>query len=322
MFFLLSLSVPAMANTRWHGHVSGGNWQNNPISVSEAEPSVASFESGAAERLQKAIDQLKEIKDQNESVEKQIVQAQENLERLRAVSSALHGRYLLVNIPDFRLQLIENSKVIMTMRVVLGSTARPSPTFDSIMTHLVFSPQWNVPHAIAINDKLPLLKQDQHYLQKQGMKLYEEKVNQDGKMVEVDPLSIKWKEVSADNFPYRIVQDPSDLNSLGHVKFMFPNSNDVYMHDTPQKNFFKYAIRAFSSGCLRIEKPIDLAEYLLHDKSAWNRTAIISAMQTDIPKEVTLTNSIPIHVTYITAWVDENDQLQLRPDVYGKDSSH
>jgi murein L,D-transpeptidase YcbB/YkuD len=253
----------------------------------------------------------------NMPIAKQICKAQENLNRLRSLSSDLHGRYLLVNIPGYRLQLVENSKVIMTMRVVLGRIDRPSPELNSTMNYLVFSPEWHVPRTIAINDKLPLLKKDPHYLEKQGMKLYDDNQAQ---MVEVDPLTINWQDVNAENFPYRIIQDPSDLNSLGHVKFMFPNNDSVYLHDTPDKEFFKYTVRAFSSGCFRLEKPIELAEYLLRDQPNWNRAAIIEAMAKGIQKEVGLKKPIPIHIVYLTAWANDEGQLQFRTDIYKKDS--
>ncbi|MBX7147702.1 transglycosylase domain-containing protein [bacterium] len=256
----------------------------------------------------------------NTSLDEQISKAQYNLDRIRTLSSKLSGRYILVNIPDYRLQVVDNGNVVLTMKVVAGRNERPSPTLDSSITHLILNPEWRVPASIAVKDKLPLIQKDPDFLNKNDYKVYNKDEDENGNLIPVDPSSVDWQNVSTENFPYLLVQGPGDLNPLGHIKFMFPNNNDVYLHDTPDKDFFNYPSRNFSSGCIRLEKPFVLAQYLLSDNPQWDEYAIEETLKSDTPKVASLKTPIPVHIAYITAWAGNNNQIEFRPDVYKYDN--
>ena len=136
---------------------------------------------------------------------------------------------------------------------------------------------------------------------------------------EIDPKRIDWSKVNAKSFKYRLRQEPGPWNALGRVKFMFPNRFNVYLHDTPSRELFEKTVRTFSSGCIRIEKPIELAEYLLRDDPKWTHETILAAIQKQIEQTVRLPRSIPVHLLYWTAWVDREDSLHFVRDIYGRD---
>lgn len=254
----------------------------------------------------------------NVPLDKRICQIQGNLDRFRTYYRKFGDRYLVVNIPDFRLQVIEKGKKVMSMPAIVGRRDRKSPLLSKEISYLVFSPFWYVPRSIAVKDKLPIIKKDPTYLARRGMKVYEG-VGRDAQ--EIDPQSIDWETVNADNFGYHFTQRPGAGNALGRVKFMFPNRHSVYIHDTPSKSLFKRAVRTFSSGCIRIEQPTDLAEYVLESDSKWNRKKILAAMHRGVKRDVKLQNSLPVHLVYITSWVDEEGTPQFRNDIYNYDSS-
>src|SRR5262245_4225160 len=211
----------------------------------------------------------------NVSVEAVIRQIELNLERLRWLPEEVGRSYLSVNIPDYRLQLIEDNRTVLEMRVVVGTKENPTPVFSDQMTHLIFNPFWNIPDSIAVKETLPLLRKDERYAGKHGiqvvMKGDEEEV--------LDPSEIGWKDITQDaaSFPYLLRQRPGPQNALGKVKFMFPNQYNIYLHDTPSRKLFNQPERDYSHGCVRVEHPAELAEYLLRDKPGWNATRIEKA---------------------------------------------
>jgi L,D-transpeptidase YcbB len=186
------------------------------------------------------------------------------------------------------------------------------------MTYLVFSPHWYVPSTIAIQNKLPLIRRDPGYVARQNFKLFRDG---EGGATRVDPRSVDWSAVSARNFPYRLRQDPGPRNALGRVKFMFPNPYHVYLHDTPSRELFAKTERAFSSGCIRLEKPIELAEYLLRDDPRWSRQKILATIERGAEQVVQLPTTVPVHLWYWTAWVDAQGRLNFRKDVYERDKA-
>jgi murein L,D-transpeptidase YcbB/YkuD len=252
----------------------------------------------------------------NVSAQKRVEQIRVNLERWRWLPQNLGERYILVNIANFGLDVIEQTKPIMTMRVVVGKYFRRTPVFSDRMTYLVLSPYWHVPPRIAVEDKLPLIRKNPDYLSQENIKVYQ---GWDAKTKEIDPKSIDWSQITARNFNYRLRQEPGPKNALGRVKFMFPNKFDVYLHDTPSRELFSKTVRTFSSGCIRIEKPIELAEYLLQKDPQWNRESILDAIDKRIERTVLLPESIPIHLLYWTAWAEEDGTVQFRNDIYGRD---
>ena len=252
----------------------------------------------------------------NVPVEQRIRQLKLNLERWRWLPQTLGERYILVNMANFELNVVEKDQPVMAMRVIVGKGYRRTPVFSGKMTYLVFNPYWHVPPGIAIKDKLPLIRKDPDYLVKQNMKVFQG-WGADAK--EIDPQSIDWSKVTAKNFTFRLRQDPGPSNALGRVKFMFPNRFNVYLHDTPSRELFEKTLRTFSSGCIRIEKPIELAEYLLRDEPKWTHETILAAIEKQVEQTVRLPRSIPVHLLYWTAWVDREGSLHFVRDIYGRD---
>lgn len=251
----------------------------------------------------------------NVPVEERIGQIRINLERWRWLPAHLGDRYLLVNIAGFRLYVVENNATMMTMRAIVGRPYRDTPIYSDVMTYLVFSPYWHVPRGIAGRDILPKVQKDLTYLAANGFKVFQ---GWDS-AVAIDPTTVKWESLTRSNLPYRFRQDPGPLNALGRIKFMFPNNFSVYLHDTPSRNLFNETARAFSSGCVRIEQPADLALYLLKDTPGWDRHAIERGMNRRQEQTVRLRTSIPVHLLYWTVWADEDGTLQFPADVYSRD---
>jgi len=252
----------------------------------------------------------------NVTVQQRIRQIEVNLERWRWLPQDLGQQYILVNIANFELDVMEDGRPTLVMKVVVGRDYRRTPVFSDRMTYLVLSPYWNVPPSIAVQDKLPLIKKDPGYLVKQNMKLFQ---GWGADTREIDPMSIDWSRVTANNFSYRLRQEPGPLNALGKVKFMFPNKFNVYLHDTPSRELFARQERTFSSGCIRLEKPIDLAQYLLRDDPRWTRENILSAVEKRSEQTVQLSKKVPVHLLYWTAWATVDGAAHFRKDIYGRD---
>jgi murein L,D-transpeptidase YcbB/YkuD len=254
----------------------------------------------------------------NVPVENRIRQIEMNLERWRWYPQDLGTRYILVNIPDYSLEVVNNNRVAMDMRVIVGRrTIRNkvdphTPVFSGRMTHLEINPYWNVPYSIATKELLPEIKKDPLYLSKKNMFLFSGK----GK---VDPATVDWTKIHEKNFKYQIRQDPGAFNALSRIKFLFPNRFDVYLHDTPTRNLFKRTERDFSHGCMRIEKPVDLAVFLLNDPAEWSEDKVKAAIRKGKNLPVYLPEPIDVHVQYWTTWVDSDGIVQFRDDVYGYD---
>ena len=243
-----------------------------------------------------------------------------NMERWRWLPQNLGNRYILVNIAGFNLGVVEQEQQVLGMRVIAGKTYRKTPVFSDKMTYLVINPYWGVPDKIAKNDILPKQKKNPNYLADQKIRVFK---GRDESGREIDPSTVDWATVAAGNFPYRFKQDPGPQNALGRVKFMFPNKFDVYLHDTPSKELFTRARRDFSSGCIRVEKPVDLAEYLLKNNPDWPpekiRSTIVGSDFT--AQTIKLPEPINIHILYWTAWVGNDNAVHFSPDVYDRDKA-
>jgi murein L,D-transpeptidase YcbB/YkuD len=252
----------------------------------------------------------------NVAVEDRLHQIQVNLERWRWLPKDLGNRYVLVNLANFELEVVEAGRRVMDMRIIVGMGYRRTPVFTGKMTYLVLNPSWHVPPKIARLDKLPLIRKDPGYLSREHFRVFE---GWGAEATEIDPATVRWSKVSRGNFRYHFVQDPGPWNALGRIKFMFPNPFDVYIHDTPSRELFQKTVRTFSSGCIRIEKPIQLAEYVLAGDLKWNDETIMAALETGREQTVRLPAPIPVHLLYWTAWVDPSGTVQFRKDVYGRD---
>lgn len=233
----------------------------------------------------------------NVPVTGRIHQLELNLERWRWLPSDLGNRYIRVNIPEYKMALIENGKPALEMRVVVGKAQQSrTPVFSDKMTYLELNPAWNIPTGIAEEEILPKVAGDPGYLARNNM------------------------EVVQEGSTSRIRQRPGPDNPLGQVKFMFPNEHDIYLHDTPADHLFAEAERDFSHGCIRLERPMDLAHYLLKDSSDWTPEKLQEAIASGAQKSITLPKPLPVHLLYFTAWADKDGTVQFRRDVYGHDA--
>ena len=220
-----------------------------------------------------------------------------NMERLRWVPERTAPDMLLVNIPEFRLHVHEGGRTIWSMDVVVGAEATSTVVFTDSLSRIVFSPTWSVPTSIVRNEILPAMRRDPGYLARKGMK----------------------RVGGSDALP-RIVQEPGPGNALGRVKFLFPNSYSIYLHDTPSKGAFARENRALSHGCVRLSDPTRLAAYLLRNDTSWTTERIKTAMDRNNELGVPIRPRLPVVIGYFTAWVDEDGRLNFRDDIYGHDA--
>jgi L,D-transpeptidase YcbB len=244
---------------------------------------------------------------------KLVEQLKVNMERLRWLPLQLTEKYIIVNIANQRLDFIDRADTLLSMRAIVGTNYRKTPVFGAEMTYLVFSPTWTVPPTILRVDVIPQLLKDSGYLKRKDMIL----LRFDGSQIAYS--DIDWSKISANNFPYMVQQNPGSQNSLGRVKFMFPNSYNVYIHDTPSKGIFAKEDRAFSSGCIRVAAPFELAVLLLSDVPEWTPERIRNAMLRNKAQNVRLKTPVDVVVFYLTAWTDGNGRVQFRKDIYNRD---
>lgn len=257
------------------------------------------------------------LKALNTSAEARARQIELNLERMRWIYKNLGQRYIIVNIADFTLNVIEKNHAILSMRVVVGKQFWHTPVFIGKMTYIVLNPSWNVPRSIAVEETIPKIKKDPDYLSKHNMKILK---GWSENAEEIDPGTINWSSLDVRNFKYRFRQDPGPRNPLGRIKFMFPNEFGVYLHDTPSKRLFSKSVRSFSHGCIRLENPLDLGEYVLKGDPDWTRGKIIAEIEMGKEKIVRLPEPVDIHIIYLTAWVDDEGSLHFRDDIYERDA--
>ena len=239
-----------------------------------------------------------------------------NLERWRWLPQSLGERYVLVNLPAFGLQVVEGEQALLEMKVAVGRRYRRTPVFSDTIRYLVFNPFWEIPTSIAVNDKLPEIRKDPSYLAKQGIRVL---VGWGTEQREVDPATVDWDSLGKGRFSYRLRQDPGPLNALGRVKFMFPNGFNVYLHDTPTRQTFTRAERDVSSGCIRLEKPLELAGLLLGGNAGWQPAAIEEILRDYQERTVRLDTPWPVHLLHWTVWVDSDGVPQFRSDLYDRD---
>jgi len=249
----------------------------------------------------------------NIPVERRMRQIQMNLERWRWLPSDLGPDYIQVNIPDFRLDVMNGGRSVMNMKVVVGKRMSPTPMFTDRVVSVELNPYWNIPASIARNEILPAIAQDPDYLSRNHMAV----VSKSGSEV-VDAGGVDWSDTSA-SFPYALRQEPGPDNPLGRIKFVLPNEYDVYLHDTPAGHLFNVKERDFSHGCIRVEHPLELAEYLLQGRPEGSPERLEEMIQSGEHKEIPAVRKLPVDILYWTAWVDPNGVVEFRDDVYGHD---
>ncbi len=252
----------------------------------------------------------------NTSIERRIEQLVLNLERRRWMSDKLASRYIYVNLADFHLQLVDSGEVAFETPVVIGSLYNKTPVFSADMTYLVINPFWNVPPSIATTELLTKARADSEYFRENGFDIFEN-WNADAQVL--DSTSIDWSEVDAQNFSYKVRQRPGPTNALGQLKFMLPNDYNIYLHDTPDRAHFDLNERSFSHGCVRVADPEALANAILEGQSDWTLDEIVDAVGSGERTQVNLDQSLPVQITYLTAWVDDDNRVHFRNDVYDRD---
>jgi murein L,D-transpeptidase YcbB/YkuD len=251
----------------------------------------------------------------NIPVTRRIEQIKMNMERWRWLPRELGDRYLMVNIAGLELVAMEGMQPKFTMRVIVGTTERPTPVIMSSVHTVVFNPFWIVPDTIVFNDLLPNQQRNPAYLKSRGIHVYAR--HPYGK--ELDPGKIDWNKVNTDNFPYVLRQDPGPTNPLGQVKFLFSNKFQVYLHDTPEHHKFDLPDRELSSGCIRVSDPVQLANYLLGGENNWTREHIETVIASGETREIPVPGTVPIYLLYWTVWVGEGGAVHFRRDIYAED---
>ncbi len=250
----------------------------------------------------------------NVSVEARIRQIVANLERWRWMPEDLGQHYVMVNIAGFELKRVRKGRIEERMRVVVGLPYHRTPVFSDRIKYLEINPYWNVPYSIATKEYLPQLRRGTRRMASKGF----EAVSGN----RVLPLSaVDWGSYSRSHFPVRLRQRPGPSNALGRVKFMFPNRFNVYLHDTQARSLFGKAKRAFSHGCIRLARPIDLAEQLLSALPDWNRNRIQGVLDAKERTVVNLAEPVDVHLTYATAWQGEGDTVHFAADIYRRDEA-
>jgi murein L,D-transpeptidase YcbB/YkuD len=236
------------------------------------------------------------VKEINVPVEKRLQQILMNMNRMRWMPAEMSGNLIMVNIPEFMLHVYEGNKKAFDMVVVVGKEGHNTMMFNGDLNQIVFSPYWNVPPSIVKNEIMPAISRNPGYLASQNMEV----VSNSGDLP-------------------TIRQKPGTGNALGKVKFLFPNSFNIYFHDTPSKSLFERDKRAFSHGCIRLADPYKMAQYLLRNEPEWTPERITAAMNAGDEKYVKLDKAVPVVITYYTAWVDEKGLLNFREDIYKHD---
>ncbi len=244
-----------------------------------------------------------------------IEQLRVNMERFRWLPADLGRRHLRANIASFDVTAFENGKPARTHLTIVGKPFRATPVFSDEVEYIDFNPWWETPTSLARADKLPLFQRDPGAVSRLGFQV----LDSSGKAVNAS--TINWNDYSRSNFPYRIRQAPGPLNALGQVKIMFPNSHNIYIHDTPSRGLFAQRQRAFSSGCLRTQEPLELAKWLLEETPGWNGARVDTAVASGNMTRATLSAKVPVHILYMTVVSDQAQGVRFLDDIYQRDGA-
>jgi L,D-transpeptidase YcbB len=241
-----------------------------------------------------------------------------NMERWRWIPKKLGDRYVLVNIPEYKLHMVDGGKEVFDMRVIVGKQMKATPVFSDKMEYIVLAPYWGVPVSIVVEEIKPAMLRNPNFLESQDMEV----LNGYGPKAQPIPASsVDWANVTKENWKYTLRQRPGDKNPLGPMKFLFPNENDVYLHGTPNAWLFNQEERGFSHGCVRIEDPKKLALYLLRDQPQWTSAKIDETVAGGTEKWINLKEHLPVFIVYFTAWASPDGTVHFRDDVYGHDKA-
>ncbi len=256
------------------------------------------------------------LDEMNKMIAERISQIIINLERLRWTPDELGEEYITINLAGFTLRYYQNDTLSLKMKAIVGKLENKTPLLIDTIEYLVFSPVWNVPRSISVKEFLPKIKANPNYLSNHnyvllhGYGAYTDTIN---------PTQVNWDSVTKENFQYRIMQKSGPDNALGRVKFIFPNKYSIYMHDTPSKHLFDKVKRNFSHGCIRLEKPLQLAEKIINKQGNHPRDSILSYTRRDSSKIIFLKHILPVYIQYYTAIVNDQGKILFFQDIYGYD---
>ena len=251
----------------------------------------------------------------NYPVTGRIDQIRANLERLRWFLHDLPEKFVVVDIAGFTLDVYTRNRIIWTARAQVGDPYTQTPCFKTRLKYMVFNPTWTVPPGIAGREYLPKLIENPDFLSETDLKV----IDSDGR--EINPAGINWKRYANRRFPYRFFQAPGPENPLGRIKFICPNPYYVYLHDTPEAEKFREGWRAFSAGCIRVEKPLEFAVLLMDNENKWNLDKIRKSIESGRTRTVFLPRKMPIMFLYFTVRVEYNEMIHFRDDIYGRDDA-
>ncbi|KQZ98510.1 amidase [Mesorhizobium sp. Root157] len=247
----------------------------------------------------------------NIAAQTRLGQLETNLGRLREKAGTLGDRYVLVNIPAAQIEAVENGRVVLRHTAIVGKIDRQTPIVNSRINEIIVNPYWTSPVSIVRKDIIPLMRKDPNYLKDSNIRMFAP----DGS--EVDPLNVDWSTEEAAKYRFR--QDPGSNNAMASVKINFPSPDGVYMHDTPQQSLFNKLMRFDSSGCVRVQNVRDLVTWILRDTPGWDRQHFEAAIKAGENQPVAVTNPVPVHFLYVSAWSTGDGVVQFRDDVYGWD---
>ena len=249
----------------------------------------------------------------NVKVEDKIDQIEINLERLRWVLHAISGQFVIADIAGFKVFIYKDDAIIWTSRVQVGRPYRQTPVFKSQITYMELNPTWTIPPGILARDILPAVKKDPNYLKDRNIRV----IDRNGKVINQD--TIDWSKYAAGNLPYRLRQDPGPNNAMGLIKIMFPNKHLVFIHDTPSRSLFERTDRTFSSGCIRTEKPFELAEILLDNPAKWNQESFKRIIDSGRTQTIRLPKPVPVLLFYWTVAPEPDGSVRFKKDPYKRD---
>ncbi len=252
------------------------------------------------------------LAEMNVPIEQRLIQMELNMERRRWMPNDLGETYVFVNLADQVLKVVKKDKTWLATKVVVGKPYHATPVFTGEMTYVEINPYWNVPYSIATKEYLPKLRKNPGALSSQNIRLFEGGT-------EISPSQIAWSSYSPSNFPFKLRQDPGSKNALGRIKFMFPNKFNIYIHDTPAKALFDRAQRSFSHGCIRVSEPFTLGDTLLADQG-YDKARLEAIRDSGERTVVKLQKPIPVHITYLTAWMNKDGSTHFRKDIYDRDA--
>ncbi len=248
----------------------------------------------------------------NVPVSRRIEEIKLNMERWRWLPRDMGQDYIMVNTAGFELLVFEKGEPAFGMSVIIGKPDRPTPVIQGSLHSIVLNPYWTLPRIIAVEDMLPKQKQNPRFFASKNIRVFS-----NGE--ELDPADIDWSTVNKRNFPYTLRQDPGPTNALGRIKFLFDNDFHVYLHDTPSRRLFDESMRAFSSGCIRVQEPYKLASYLLRSQPEWTENTIRAAVRSGKNLRIPIQEKMTIYLVYLTAWVGTDGTISFHNDIYGLD---